>query len=103
MDSSGKFIPAPSNFLESENDDNYYYNSCRMPWRYYLINGNEDAKRFADDITDFIIKDTQGATWKIMADIHHMGRQFSTRTAYVSTPHLCLRLPAVIIPNGMMM
>ncbi len=48
MDSSGKFIPAPANFLESENDGNYYYNSCRMPWRIsmdYLINGNQDAKK----------------------------------------------------------
>ena len=65
----------------------------------YLINGNQDAKKFVDAI--FIIKDTKGATWKIMADIHHMERQFPTGTAYVSTPLLCLRLPAVITPNGM--
>ena len=61
-DSSGKIIPAPANFLESENGGNYYYNSCRTPWRIsmdYLINGNEDAKKFAYAITDFIIKDTK--------------------------------------------
>lgn len=52
-----KFNPAPANFIESEYDDCYYYNSCRTPWRIsmdYLINGNEDAKKFADTITSFI-------------------------------------------------
>lgn len=69
-DSSGTFIPAPANFLENENDGNYYYNACRTPWRIsmdYLVNGNEDAKKFADAITSFIIKDTGGDPWEIMA------------------------------------
>lgn len=79
-DSGGKFIPAPANFLESENDGNYYYNSCRTPWRIsmdYLINGNEDAKKFADAITDFIIKDTKGDPWEIMAGYTPQGKAVS--------------------------
>lgn len=67
---TGEFIPAPANFLESENDGNYYYNACRTPWRIsidYLINGNENAKKFADTLTDFIIKETGGDPWEIMA------------------------------------
>lgn len=79
-DSSGRFIPAPANFLESENDGNYYYNSCRTPWRIsvdYLINGNEDAKKFADTITAFIIKDTGGDPWEIMAGYTPQGEAVS--------------------------
>ncbi|MDD6269226.1 MAG: glycosyl hydrolase family 8, partial [Oscillospiraceae bacterium] len=59
--STGEFIPAPANFLESENDGNFYYNACRTPWRIsmdYLVNGNADAKKFADKINDFIISKT---------------------------------------------
>lgn len=58
-----KFIPSPPEFLESENDGCYYYNSCRIPWRIsmdYLINGNENAKKFADTITAFISEKTNG-------------------------------------------
>lgn len=79
-DRSGKFIPAPANFLESENDGNYYYNSCRTPWRIsmdYLINGNANAKKFADTITDFIIKDTKGDPWEIMAGYTPQGKAVS--------------------------
>ncbi|CAM4208517.1 glycosyl hydrolase family 8 [Erysipelothrix inopinata] len=42
----GKHIPAPSEFLESENDGNYYYNSARTPWRLatdYLVTGEKRA------------------------------------------------------------
>jgi len=27
------WTPAPANFLEGPNDDAYYYNACRIPWR----------------------------------------------------------------------
>lgn len=67
---TGKFIPAPANFLESENDGNYYYNACRTPWRIsmdYLINENEDAKEYADVINAFIIEETDNDPWNIMA------------------------------------
>lgn len=67
---SGKFIPAPANYLESEYDGFYYYNSCRTPWRIsmdYLINGNKDALGFANAINSFIIKSTGGDPWNIVA------------------------------------
>lgn len=67
---TGKFIPSPANFLESDYDGYYYYNSCRTPWRIsmdYLINGNEDAKKFADSITAFIIDSTKGDPSEIKA------------------------------------
>lgn len=67
---SGAFIPAPANFLESENDGNYYYNSCRTPWRIsldYLVGKNNDALTFAKAITEFMIKDTNGDPWEIRA------------------------------------
>ncbi len=67
---TGKFIPSPPNFLESEYDGYYYYNSCRTPWRIgmdYLINGNEDAKKFADTITSFISEATNGDPSEIKA------------------------------------
>ncbi len=70
VNSDGSFSPASPDFLESENDGNYYYNSCRTPWRIsmdYLINGNTDALAFANAITDFIIKETGGDPWEIMA------------------------------------
>lgn len=67
-DDSGRFVPAPAYFLESENDGNYYYNSCRTPWRIsmdYLINGNEDALAFAESITAFMSEQSGGDPWEI--------------------------------------
>ncbi len=67
---TGKFVPSPPDFLESEHDGEYYYNSCRTPWRIgmdYLINGNEDAKKFADTITSFIVESTNGDPSEIKA------------------------------------
>lgn len=67
---TGKFIPSPPNFLESDYDGYYYYNSCRTPWRIsmdYLINDNENAKKFADTITAFISEKTNGDPSEIKA------------------------------------
>lgn len=69
-DSSGKFIPAPANFLESDYDGYYYYNSCRVPWRIsmdYLINKNEDSLTFANTLSNFMFKNTGGDPWNIKA------------------------------------
>lgn len=67
---TGKFIPSSPNFLESDNDGYYYYNSCRTPWRIsmdYLINKNMNAKKFADTITKFISEKTNGEPYEIKA------------------------------------
>lgn len=69
-DNDGKFIPAPANFLESENDGNYYYNSCRCPWRIgmdYLINKNPVAKEYAENISSFLYESTKNNPWEIIA------------------------------------
>lgn len=69
-DSTGNYIPAPAGFLESENDGNYYYNSCRTPWRIsmdHLINGNKDSLAFANAIDNFMMQSAKGDPWEIMA------------------------------------
>lgn len=79
-DSTGKFIPAPPNFLESENDGNCYYNSCRAPWRIgmdYLVNGNTDALEFSNTITSFMRKSTNNDPWEVMAGYTPDGKAVS--------------------------
>lgn len=92
-DSNGKYIPAPANFLESENDGNYYYNSCRVPWRIgmdYLISGNDDALKFASAIDNFMMKSTNGDPWEIMAGYTPGG------TAIEDYNDLCFVAPLLI-------
>lgn len=79
-DSTGKFIPAPPNFLESENDGNCYYNSCRAPWRIsmdYLVNGNTDALEFSKAITAFSKQTSNNDPWNIMAGYTPDGKAIS--------------------------
>lgn len=69
-ESTGEFIPAPSNYLESDYDGYYYYNSCRTPWRIcmdYLITGNTDALNLANKLNSFIKKAANSDPWEIMA------------------------------------
>ena len=69
-DKSGNYVPAPADFLESENDGNYYYNSCRVPWRIgmdYLINDNKDALVFAEAIDNFMMSAANGDPWEVLA------------------------------------
>ncbi|KAF9290273.1 hypothetical protein BGZ68_007497 [Mortierella alpina] len=45
--SKGQFDPVKKEVLESENDKNYNWNSCRVPWRlaaYYLLTQDERVK-----------------------------------------------------------
>lgn len=75
---SGKYVPAPANFLESDYDGYYYYNSCRTPWRIgmdYLVNQNEDALAFVTTINSFMIKDTNNDPWEIKAGYKPDGTQ----------------------------
>lgn len=91
--STGEFIPSPADFLESENDGNYYYNACRTPWRIsmdYLINGNTDAKKFADTLNAFIIKKTNGDPSNIMAGYTPDG------TAVSDWNDLCFDAPFIV-------
>lgn len=91
--STGEFVPSPADFLESENDGNYYYNACRTPWRIsmdYLINKNTDAKKFADTLNDFIIKKTGGDPYNIMAGYTPDGTEVSDWN------DLCFNAPFII-------
>jgi len=68
--SDGEFVPAPANFLESEDDGNYSYNSCRTPWRIgmdYLINQNDTAAKYAETLSNFFKSSSKGDPWNIMA------------------------------------
>lgn len=90
---TGKFIPSSPNFLESDNDGYYYYNSCRTPWRIsmdYLINKNMNSKKFADTITEFISEKTNGNPYEIKAGYKLDG------TAIENYNDLCFVAPFMI-------
>ncbi|MDE6005211.1 MAG: hypothetical protein K2G88_07480 [Oscillospiraceae bacterium] len=92
-DDTGKFIPAGADFLESEYDGCYYYNACRTPWRIgmdYIINNNQNAKQFAENITSFIINNTNNDPWEIMAGYQLNG------TAVEDYSDLCFTAPFLI-------
>lgn len=49
--------PAYEGFLEGSHDDDYYYNSCRVPWRLgtdYLLYGETRAKTTMDKLTNWL-------------------------------------------------
>ncbi|WP_229106813.1 glycosyl hydrolase family 8 [Paenibacillus sp. 1001270B_150601_E10] len=54
---SGVYKPASADFLEGANDGNYYYNSCRTPWRItmdYLVSGDNRALNQINKLNSFI-------------------------------------------------
>ena len=79
-DGNGKWIPAPAELLEDENDGNYYYNSCRVPWRICtdaLVGNTADAKKYAKTVNDFFVKKTSGNPERIMAGYTPDGKAVS--------------------------
>lgn len=67
---NNNFVPAPADFLESENDGSYYYNSCRCPWRIsmdYLINKESRALKYAQSISRFFCETSNGEPMDILA------------------------------------
>lgn len=92
-DSSGEWIPAPANFLENENDGVYEYNSCRVPWRIStdaLVGKNADAKRYAETVNAFFVRETGGDPEKIMAGYTPDGR------AVADWDDLCFTAPLML-------
>ena len=62
--------PAAPNFLESSNDGDYYYNSCRVPWRLatdYLISGEVRSKSAVNKINLWLQNHTSSNPANIMA------------------------------------
>ena len=92
-DSSGEWIPAPANFLENENDGVYEYNSCRVPWRIStdaLVGNNADAKKYAETVNAFFVKETGGKPGKIMAGYTPDGK------AVADWDDLCFTAPLML-------
>ena len=53
---SGKASPAPPNFLESEHDEEYWYNAGRTPWRFgadAVLNGDAVSRDHAQLLSEF--------------------------------------------------
>lgn len=70
MKKDGKFVPAEPNFLESEFDGDYNYNSSRTPWRIgtdYLLTGDTRAKEQLSTLNRWIRKVTKEDPSRIRA------------------------------------
>lgn len=64
----GIFQACPPNFLEGPNDGNYYYNSCRAPWRIatdYIVYGDDRALHELTKLNRWLISDTGSNPSKI--------------------------------------
>lgn len=64
------YQPAPAGFLEDNNDGNYYYNSCRTPWRFtidYLLTGDSSIKNQLMKLNAWIQTKTGGNPGAITA------------------------------------
>lgn len=90
---NGKFVPAPPDFLESEHDGDFSYNSCRTPWRIsmdYLYGHNSDALAFAETLNSFIQNSTDKDPENIKAGYTLSG------TSYEDYNDLCFTAPFLI-------
>lgn len=66
----GKYVPADPEFLESETDGDYSYNSSRTPWRIgtdYLLTGDGRAKEQLNKLTHWIRQQTKDDPSQIRA------------------------------------
>jgi endoglucanase len=70
-------VPAGRKYLESANDGQYSYNSCRCPWRIgldYLLTGDPRAKAALAPLNAFIQKKTGGDPARIRAGYFLTGK-----------------------------
>jgi len=68
--------PADQNFLEGDNDGDYYYNAGRDPWRIGLdviLNNDTTSKKEVKRIIDWIYKETKGDPHKIFSGYYLNG------------------------------
>ena len=73
--------PAGARFLESRFDGQYYYNSCRVPWRVgtdFALTGDPRAKTTLERLNQFIIAKTGGDPAKIRPGYYRTGRAIHT-------------------------
>ena len=72
--------PAKNKYLESSNDGNYSWNSCRVPWHRgtdYLVSGDSRSKTAALQISNWIKGVTAGDPTKIVGGYTLEGRKKS--------------------------
>ena len=73
--------PASPNFLEGDNDGNYYYNACRDPWRLttdYLLFADERAKTAVNKINTWLMNKTANAPSEIKSGYKLNGTEIAT-------------------------
>lgn len=96
----GSWNGAPANFLEDQNDGNYYYNACRTPWRIgtdALLNKrsatglNGEAQAYAEEVTAFMKEQCGGDPKKIMA-----GYELTRGRPLAAYSDLCFTAPLMI-------
>lgn len=78
LKNGGKFVPAEPDFLESEYDGDYNYNSSRTPWRIgtdYLVTGDARAKEQLRTLNGWIRGITGGEPNRIRAGYKLDGSQ----------------------------
>lgn len=66
--SNNTYQPAAANFLESQRDGDYNYNSCRVPWRIttdYLLTGDNRALSQLTQLNTWIKTKTGGTPGNI--------------------------------------
>ncbi len=86
--------PVPPNYFENPgyDDDYYYYNACRVPWRIatdYLMTGDSRAKKVVEKINTWIMKKVNGIPENLNG--------YSLVGEVIGTPedqgHLCFAAP----------
>lgn len=66
----GKYVPSYPNYLEAPYDGDYYYNSCRVPWRVpidYLVSGDTRALKQISALNRWIQTSAEGDPGNISA------------------------------------
>ncbi|KAF9978159.1 hypothetical protein BGZ73_003540 [Actinomortierella ambigua] len=89
---SGYYEPHPKQILESENDKDYNWNSCRVPWRlsvYYLLTHDPRVLPALQAEANFF-----GSQKEIYAGYHLNGKRLSDRSyndlAYTAPASICM-------------
>lgn len=73
------FIPAEGSYLETRHDGDYYYNACRVPWRFpmdYILLGNTELIAQLTKFNNWIKGETGGLPENIEDGYYLDGRSF---------------------------
>jgi hypothetical protein len=99
------FVPVSGTYLESIHDGDYYYNSCRTPWRLpmaYIVSGKSDILSVLTTQNFWIMSLTGGSQNKILAGYYV--KNGPNGTSFEDYGDLCFTAPfavlAMIDPNN---